>query len=122
MEEDKKENVEGTEELEEEGRETSDSEGVDKEKEKGVAPEDTPLPKTPFKLKSRDCAVCKLWFSSMVDLMHHVVEVHEVETGATSPVLFMMMEQLGIQQDILEATKLQMVRRTDSSNSIYLRP
>ena len=58
----------------------------------------------------------------MVGLMHHVVEVHEVETGATSPVLFMMMEQLGIQQDILEATKLQMVRRTDSSNSIYLRP
>ena len=75
-----------------------------------VTPEDTPLPETPklYKLKKRDCAVCGMWFNSMVDLMLHVVEVHGVETGATSPVVFMMAEQLGNQQDQLEATKLQL--------------
>ena len=58
----------------------------------------------------------------MVDLMLHVVEVHEVETGATSPELFMMMEQLGNQQDQLEATKLQLatIREENRQFKLYV--
>ena len=59
-----------------------------------VAPENTPLPETPHKLKQRECDICKLYFSSMIHLMNHVVEAHGVETGGTSPEVFMMAELL----------------------------
>ena len=87
-----------------------------------LAPEDTPLPKTPFKLKQRDCEVCKLWFNSMIELMLHVVEVHGVETGGHHAEVFMMAEQLGNQQDMLEATKLQLdtVREENRQFKLYV--
>ena len=73
-----------------------------------VTPEETPLPESPYKVKPRDCFICKKWCSSMIDLMNHVVEVHDVETGATKHELFMIAELQGDIRDQLRASQFQL--------------
>ena len=58
--------------------------------EKEAVPEDAPLPETPR--KGRKCHNCTHEFTYAADLMKHFVANHEVDTGETSPVLFLMAE------------------------------
>ena len=92
----------GEQELDVESVETVEITAMSQE----VAPENTPLPETPHKLKQRECDICRLYFSSMIHLMNHVVEAHGVETGGTSPEMFMMAELLANTKDQLEATRI----------------